>query len=354
MAFDIPVHRVILAISIGLVGAMLASWITLPLPWMLGSMIACTVASVAKVPVGMPMTIRNPMVIVLGVLLGSGFSPGMLNHFGEWAVSLVMIVCYIVAIGVVVYPYFKKVAGYDPVTAYFCSMPGGLNEMVLIGKEMGGDDRRIVLTHASRILIAVLIIPIWFRFSEAIDMSDRAGFGVSITEIPLQDLAILLACGVFGMSLAKVLHLPARLLIGPMLLSAIVHLTGLTDSPPPLELINLAQLIIGVALGCRFFGTPMREVVEIIKYSVGATVLMIALSVFFAFLVHLMAGNSIPVVVLAYAPGGLAEMSLIALALGVDVAFVATHHLFRICLVVIGAPVLFRKTSIKANSQEAE
>ncbi len=354
MAMDFSVLRVVLAVSIGLAGALFASWITLPLPWMLGSMIACTVASVAKVPVGMPMKIRSPMVIVLGVLLGSGFAPGMLSHFGEWAVSLIMIVAYIVAVGAVVYPFFTRLAGYDPVTAYFCSMPGGLNEMVLIGKEMGGDDRRIVLTHASRILIAVLIIPIWFRYSEAIDLTNRARFGVSITEIPLQDLAILFGCGVFGMVLAKVLHLPARLLIGPMLLSAIAHLTGLTRSPPPLELINLAQLIIGAALGCRFVGTPLRDVVDIIKYSIGATVLMIALSVAFAFLVHMLAGNSIPIVVLAYAPGGLAEMSLIALALGVDVAFVATHHLFRICLVVIGAPILFRKTSIKPNRPASE
>jgi uncharacterized membrane protein AbrB (regulator of aidB expression) len=46
--------------------------------------------------------------------------------------------------------------------------------------------------------------------------------------------------------------------------------------------------------------------------------------------------------VLAYAPGGFAEMSLIALALSVDSAFVASHHLIRIILVVTLAPLLFR------------
>lgn len=294
------------------------------------------------------------MVIVLGVLLGSGFSPVMIDHFGEWLVSLALIVGYVFAIGLVIYPYFRKLAGYDPVTAYFCSMPGGLNEMVIIGKEMGGDDRRIVLTHASRIMIAVLIIPIWFRFSESIDMSNRDQFGVSITEIPIPDLVILFFCGALGMPLAKLLRLPARLLIGPMLLSAVVHLTGLTQSPPPLELINLAQLVIGSALGCRFVGAPLREVAEIIKFSVGATVLMIGLSVVFALLVHHLGGNSIPTVVLAYAPGGLAEMSLIALALGVDVAFVATHHIWRISLVVIGAPILFRALSVRAGKSKTQ
>lgn len=340
-----------LALLIGLIGALAANWLTLPLPWMIGSMIACTVAAVAHAPIGMPMKIRNPMVVVLGVLLGSGFSPGMVDQLVDWAVSLILIVGYLLAVGAVVYPFFKRVAGYDPVTAYFCSMPGGLNEMVIIGREMGGDDRRIVLTHASRIMIAVLIIPIWFRFSESIDISNRDQFGVSIVSIPLQDLMILLACGVLGMPLAKALRLPARLLIGPMLLSALVHVTGLTKSPPPLEIINLAQLVIGSALGCRFVGTPGKEVVEILKFSVVATVLMIVLSVLFAVLVQYLSGVDIPTVILAYAPGGLAEMSLIALALGVDIGFVATHHIWRICLVVIGAPILFRILSIKANGK---
>jgi uncharacterized membrane protein AbrB (regulator of aidB expression) len=35
-------------------------------------------------------------------------------------------------------------------------------------------------------------------------------------------------------------------------------------------------------------------------------------------------------------------MSLIALALGIDAAFVSTHHIIRIIIVVIAAPVTFR------------
>ncbi len=39
---------------------------------------------------------------------------------------------------------------------------------------------------------------------------------------------------------------------------------------------------------------------------------------------------------------GGAEMTLIALALGVDPAFVSTHHVVRIFLVVVLAPMAFR------------
>ena len=46
--------------------------------------------------------------------------------------------------------------------------------------------------------------------------------------------------------------------------------------------------------------------------------------------------------VLSYAPGGFAEMSLIGLALGIEVAMVATHHLFRLFLILLTSPLIFR------------
>jgi uncharacterized membrane protein AbrB (regulator of aidB expression) len=47
-------------------------------------------------------------------------------------------------------------------------------------------------------------------------------------------------------------------------------------------------------------------------------------------------------VLLAYAPGGLSEMSLVALATGAEVAFVALHHVVRIVMVILAAPLAFR------------
>jgi len=45
---------------------------------------------------------------------------------------------------------------------------------------------------------------------------------------------------------------------------------------------------------------------------------------------------------LAFAPGGLPEMALMSIALGVDPAFVSSHHLYRVLLLVILAPVFYK------------
>lgn len=330
------------ALSLGVVGGVIASYITLPLPWMLGPMIVCLIASIAGLPIKGPVKIRPLMICVIGVMLGSGFTPEMANRIGDWLFSMGMLFAYCVVIGAVVYPYFRRVAGYDPVTAYFSAMPGGLNEMMIVGGEYGGDERRIVLTHASRVLLAVLLIPIWFRIVEGLDMGDRSQLGPSLANSQARDLIILTLCGVAGYLLGRVLRLPARNLLGPMLVSAVVHLMGWTEMPPPNEIVNLAQLFIGTVIGCRFAGLDAISILRILWIGLGATVLMIGITVIFATIMGMMTDLEPLMVVLAFAPGGLAEMALVALAMRADVAYVATHHVVRLAFVVLLAPFAFK------------
>jgi uncharacterized membrane protein AbrB (regulator of aidB expression) len=44
---------------------------------------------------------------------------------------------------------------------------------------------------------------------------------------------------------------------------------------------------------------------------------------------------------LAYSPGGLAEMSLVAVSIDSEVAFVAAHHSIRVFIVMLGAAPSF-------------
>ncbi len=103
-----------------------------------------------------------------------------------------------------------------------------------------------------------------------------------------------------------------------------------------------AQVVVGSAIGCRFAGTPMRLVGAAIVWAAGGTVVLLGSAILAAWLGHLVTGLPTPELTLAYSPGGLAEMSLVALALGLEAALVATHHIVRIFLVVVLAPVLFR------------
>ena len=334
--------RAALALAIGALGGWLAHLARLPLAWMIGAMLATTVAAIGGAQVALPLWLRNAFIAVLGVMLGSGFRPELLQRLGEWGISLAALPLYCALSGLAGFVYFRRFCGYDRPTAYFAAMPGGLSEMILVGSAMGGDPRIISLTHASRVLIVVLLLPFAFQLLLHYGPANRPLPGGPLQDLRWLDIGLLGACAVLGTLAAQALRLPAAQIVGPMLLSAAIHLAGWTEATPPFELVATAQVVIGSAIGCRFAGTAVGFVLRAVRLATGATLLMLVVTVGCAFAVHALTDLPTPSLVLAYAPGGLAEMSLVALALAFDAAFVATHHIVRIVLVVVVAPAVYR------------
>ena len=332
-----------LALAIGAIGGAVFAWLRMPLAWMMGAMCLTTVASLARAPIRVPTTLRQFMIAVLGIMLGSAFRPEMLDQAGQWGISLMGLFIYVAVVALIVAGYFRWIGRYDRTTSYFSAIPGGLSEMIMVGGASGGDERTIALTHASRILIVVLVIPFWFRLVEGY-VPPPGGIGAAFphfTEMAPYDLMVLTLCGVIGYPLARWIGVPSAPLAGPMVLSAIAHLTVMTSSRPPLEMIIVAQVVMGSGIGCRFAGIPVTRVLHAILVALGATIIMLGLGVSFSLVMAGLTGLPVAALALAYAPGGLAEMSLIALALGIDPALVSTHHVVRIFIVVLIAPYAF-------------
>jgi membrane AbrB-like protein len=331
-----------LALGLGATGGWAFWTLSLPLPWMLGALFATMVAAVAGLPVTGPTRIRGAVVAVIGVLLGAGFTPALLEQVGAWSLTLAGLALYLALSLALLIPWFRKVGGFDPRTAYFAAMPGGLSEMVELAEGAKADVPRVILAQSLRIVTTIAVIAVWFRWIEGVpvgQVAGRAGFA----DLAAVDLMILAGAALLGSAVGLGLRLPAPTLLGPMLVSAGLHLTEVTRSAPPAELVVVAQVILGTILGCRFAGISARAMGPAIALSLGATLVMLGLALGFALVLHQLTGQSADQILLAYAPGGLTEMSLVALALNAEAAFVATHHVVRILLVIIAAPVMFRR-----------
>lgn len=332
---------IVLAIAIGTIGGFVFNWLRMPLAWMLGSCLFTTVAAFCGLRIGMRVQLRQGMVIILGVLLGSGFTPDLVQRLGQWSVSLGVMSLMTVTGATLCYFWLRRFTDWNRQTCYFAAMPGGLNDMTLLGGAMGGEERAIALAHALRILTVVMTIPIWYRLVNGAQTSVLAVVH-GPTGNDWKDYAVLIACGVVGATAGRLLRLPAAFMMGPMIVSAIAHLGGATNSSPPGELVAAAQVAVGAAIGCRFVGAAFHKLHKEIATSIGAAFIMIGVAVVFAKITVAITGLNLDATVLSYAPGGFAEMSLIGLALGIEIAMVATHHLFRLFLILMTSPLIFR------------
>lgn len=312
----------------------------LPLPFLFGPMFACLLAALSQRELEGFGTVSVLARATLGVTVGSTLTPEILGQLPQMAASLVFVPIYIILIGAVGLPFFERVCGFDRVTAWYAAMPGGLQDMVLFGKEAGGDPRALSLIHATRVLIIVTLAPAILTF--AFGATVRGSFGPPATDVAAFDLALMAATAVIGWQGAKRIGLFGASILGPLILAAILSMSGLLTARPPGEAILFAQFMIGIEIGVGYVGVTLRELQRDILAGVAYVVVLAVLATGITLAV-LGLGLAPPVAgFLAFAPGGQAEMTLLAIVAGADLGYVIVHHLARIFLVITGAPIVAR------------
>ncbi len=309
----------------------------LPLPFLFGPMCACLTAALLGAPLKGIGPISNAARTVLGVAVGASLTPAVVHQLPQMAGSVAFIPLYIAVIGLVGVPYFHKICGFDLATSYFAAMPGGLQDMVLFGKEAGGDVRALSLIHATRVLIIVSLVPAILLY--AFDRPLSHPIGAPAASLPLRELGFMAVAAIGGWKLAERVGLFGAAILGPMILTAVLSLSGVIEHRPPKEAILAAQFFIGIGIGVGYVGVTLAELRKVVLSGMVFVVILACLAAAVTEAV-VQLGFANPVEgFLAFAPGGQAEMTVLAIVAGADLGFVVVHHLVRITLVILGAPI---------------
>lgn len=337
------VRSTLLALMVGGTGSLLFVLLGLPLPWMLGSLTATAIVATLGRNWFVPLPIRDAARPVIGVMAGSAFTPAIVQVLPLWWPALLVVLGFTLVSVMAGFLFFVRVAGFDKVTAFFASAPGGLAELTTLGGSYGGNLREMVLVHSIRIICVLAILPILLQFLAGYDLSaavfipqaDHAG------SEGLTDWAILIGCGVLGYAIGKRVRVPGGVLIPALFLSAVAHGAGWTDAAPPGWLVAAVQVVIGSAAGARFFGIKRSEALGAMLWGLVWAALLLSLSAIVATLGPPLLGQPTGALLLAFAPGGTAEMTILSIAIGIEVAFVITCQVSRMMMVYATAPLLF-------------
>ena len=323
-----------------LLGVAIFLWLKLPLPWLFGPLFSCLLAALIGINLYSIKILSDAMRTILGVAVGATVTLSFLLALPGFWNTLIFIPITVILSGIIGVWYFQKLCGYDFPTAYYSSMPGGLQDMLVFGEEAGGNVRAMSLIHATRVLVIIIALPILLTFIWGISLDKPPGDPIRNFEI--EQLIILGICGIAGWKIASFLGMFGASILGPLILTAIASITGILHTRPPVEAIWAAQYFIALGIGVKYVGVTAQEIRKDILAGLGFCIFLLVITLSIVSLV--INYNLAPAVdaILSMAPGGQAELVVITLIVGADLGFVVAHHLFRIFIVILGAPIMER------------
>lgn len=334
----------------GLIGAFTARAIGLPLPFLLGSLIATaamalTLSAQSGKPLFYPKLLRETFVGVIGTMIGSTFTSDVVSMAPTLIVTLCAMIVFVGLAQGVNYSIFRYLGRYDRPTAAYSAMPGGLIEAVELGERAGGDVETLSIQHFVRIVLVIVTVPLLFLAFTGEAVGSAAGETLQKTPSDWQDWVLIAALTPVGFVLGRSLRLPAAPLIGPLVLTAGLQSAGFVDLQGPQLLLNTAQLVVGAGLGARFANSTPRRLLVALGLGLVSVTVTLAIASILSLALEPYVPFSFQTLLVSFAPGGVTEMSLVALSIGASPVLVSTHHLFRILFTVSVAGLLTRSNT---------
>ncbi|MFO7162776.1 MAG: AbrB family transcriptional regulator [Mycolicibacterium hassiacum] len=280
---------------------------------------------------------------VLGVFIGTMVHRDAADALGpDWPIVLAIAAATLL-LSVVCGALLALHRDVSTLTGSLALVAGGASGLVAITRELGGDDRvvsvvqylRVGLITASMPVVVALIYHVDSAPAEVVDDGDAAPWYLS--------LALLVALVAVGGALARRVRMPGAGLLGPLALTVLLELTGLSFGlAVPALLVQVGYVVVGWQAGLAFTRESLRTVGRILPTAIALIALLGVVSAGLGVVLARVAGLTPLEGYLATSPGGVYAVLATAVETGANVTFVIAAQVVRILLMLFGAPVLAR------------
>ncbi|MGO4172369.1 AbrB family transcriptional regulator [Bosea sp. TAF32] len=331
--------REVLVIALAAVGGGLFALLGMPAAWLSGSMVLSTaVALVRPLP-----TLRRPWfdatMVLSGTILGSSATPEALAAAARYPASLAVLLVGVAAIMLATGAYLRHVARWPWIDALLAAAPGALSTVLAVAQAKGANIGRISVVQLFRLLVLVACLP---SLMQATGISAGAPIPASVSISPGTMLGVTMAGLLLGLGLDR-LGLAAPLMFGATFASAVLHGSGLIEGTLPQPVQIAVQILLGSTMGGRIAHIPRKELRGLFPLAIGGFAVSIGVAFLFAWPAAWLAGTSYASGMVAFAPGGLEAMAMLAFAMGLDTLYVGAHHLVRFVIIGLAMPLVLMR-----------
>jgi uncharacterized protein len=321
-----------LSATVALAGGALAQWAGLPLAWLMGAMLAvATLSLLSGQARPQPSGLRRLAQGCIGLALGLLLTPSVLREIGAVGHLVAVGALTALALSVLAAPVMQRLSGVDGPTAIYAVALGASAEMSMQAQRAGADGAAVASAHALRIVLVTTSATAlaWGLGHPAAPLPGL----VTAADLALPWLAGLMVAGVLVAWGLQRLHTPNPWLLGPLIVGSLFATQwGAGRLPPPV--LVAAQVVIGWALGQNLTRDFFRRAPVWLLWSGAVTLGILALCMAAACALAWLSGMPLMAAFIAMAPGGMAEMGVIAKAFGLAAPTVTAFHLARILLTV--------------------
>lgn len=346
------IKSMLITFIISIAAGLICQYLGLPAPFLLGSLFGVWLIGGAVAPIraslGVPRWFHIPVVLGLGTLIGGNFGPDIFTHMSSWAATVIAMVAATILATLAGLFFLIRIRKYDFTLALLSCIPGGQAEVIVISRDLVEKDYVVALFHLVRVALVFCSAPLILALmqgQDAVQASNATLLAMpSIFALPPATLFTFAAMSIIALPVARFIRLPMPHLVGPLILSSVLHILGLVEIPRISEFVILAQLTIGGAVGARLAKVPFLDLAVYIRDAFASAIIVLSTYGLMALALASWTGLDFMQLLLAFIPGGLYEVTLLALIFGFDIAFVAFHHTLRVMMVFFGLPFIIAKT----------
>jgi uncharacterized protein len=329
----------LLAVSLCAVTGTAFAWLRLPLPWMIGPLVAMAAANFAGAGLRAPRGGREFGQIVIGIALGLYFTPEVAREVISYWHLLLVAGFFAIALGAFAGWVLSHAAGIDRRTAFFASVAGGAAEMTILGERYGARPDRVALAQSLRILAVVIVVPFALTYS---GVHGNEQFQPAALRLDWGGLALLLGIAALAAVALNATGMPNAFMFGPLAIVIALTVSEVHFSSMPSLLSNSAQIVLGCALGARFQRRSLESTPRFLFGVLISVAMAMAVAATFALLLAWASGLPLGTLVLATAPGGIAEMCITAKVLQLGVPLVTAAHVTRVAVLITSTGPTYR------------
>ncbi len=329
-------------LAIALIGAILANYLSIPLPWLLGPLLAALLLGSVGQPLACHPCWRKAGQIIIGMALGLYFTPALVQAITAYWGFILIGILWSLVLGSMLAVLQYRINGLDWATAWFSSAIGSASEMVNIAEQHHAQVDKVVAEHSLRIVVLVILVPIFMEFYFQVEWSglllqdtERYGF-ISVL--------LLFILALFAGKIFQFFNLLNAWILGPLTIIGLLSFLGILQFRFPEWFIASGQLCIGWSLGSKFPFSFLKQNKKFIGLTFIFNLLALVVSILFALLLLSFSHVDAQLLILGLSPGGIAEMSLMAKALGLAVPIVVAFQLSRLIFVILTTRFFYQRS----------